>query len=437
MTAQTGAPPTTPAPAPSQTRIAMRSVARSVAASARSMSGRLRAGWARVERFAVPVTGVVSRVGWLVLMAAACSLGLAWVFGWIEFAFLGATLVAALLVSIPFVFGRMRYRVGIELQPSRVVAGERALGRLVIENTGDSASVPSRLELPVGAGVAEFVIPALEPGAEHDELFAVPTNRRAVIVAGPAVSVRGDQLGLLRREVRWTEPVELFVHPITARLRPSAAGLVRDLEGEVTKTITDNDISFHALRAYEPGDALRNVHWRTSARTGQLMVRQYEETRRSQLLLVHATSAGHYASDEEFELAVSVLASIGVQVIRDTTRLATITDRLSLRTATPTALLDDTSRIEPLESDAPSIRDLVREASKRISTPSVVIVVGGSLAPLAEFRAVETVFGPDTQVIVFRADVGAASRIARVADSTVVTVGSLDELSRLVRRVRP
>ena len=437
MTAKTGAPPTTPAPAPSQTRIAMRSVARSAAASARSISGRLRAGLTRVERFAAPVTGVVSRVGWLVLLAAACSLGLALAFGWIEFAFLGATLVASLLVSIPFVFGRMHYRVGIDLQPSRVVAGERALGRLVIENTGDSPSVPSRLELPVGAGVAEFVIPALEPGAEHDELFAVPTNRRAVIVAGPAVSVRGDQLGLLRREVRWTEPVELFVHPITARLRPSAAGLVRDLEGEVTKTITDNDISFHALRAYEPGDALRNVHWRTSARTGQLMVRQYEETRRSQLLLVQATSAGHYASDEEFELAVSVLASIGVQVIRDTTRLATVTDRLSLRTATPTALLDDTSRIEPLESDAPSIRDLVREASKRISTPSVVIVVGGSVAPLAEFRAVETVFGPDTQVIAFRAELGAASRIARVADSTVVTVGSLDELSRLVRRVRP
>ncbi|MGW4930899.1 DUF58 domain-containing protein [Agromyces sp. NPDC004153] len=388
-------------------------------------------------RASAPVTGVVSGVGWLVLLAAAVSFGLAWGFGWIEFAFLGATLLGALLVSVPFVFGRMHYRVGIELQPSRVVAGERALGRLVVANAGDAASVPSRIELPVGAGVAEFVVPALEPGAEHEELFAVPTNRRAVIVAGPAVSVRGDQLGLLRREVRWTEPVELFVHPVTARLRPSAAGLVRDLEGEVTKTITDNDISFHALRAYEPGDALRNVHWRTSARTGQLMVRQYEETRRSQLLLVQATAAGHYASEQEFELAVSVLASIGLQVIRDATRLATVTDRLRLRTATPTSLLDDTSRIQPLDAGTPSIRDLVREASKRIPTPSVVIVVGGSLAPLAEFRAVETVFGPDTQVIAFRAEPGAPSRIMRVADSTVVTVGSLDELSRLVRRVRP
>ena len=61
--------------------------------------------------------------------------------------------------------------------------------------------------------------------------------------------------------MRWTEPVELFVHPLTVRLDPSAAGLVRDLEGEVTKTITNSDISFHALRAYQPGDDVRRIDW--------------------------------------------------------------------------------------------------------------------------------------------------------------------------------
>lgn len=447
MTAASGAPP---APkVPSQARIALRSVRRSIAAAVASNAARLRRAGARIAAFAAPVTGVISATGWLVLAAAAASFAIAWGLGWIELAFVGATLLAALLVAIPFVFGRVRYRVAIELQPRRVVAGERALGRLVVQNIGDAPSVPSQLELPVGTGLAEFVIPAIAPGGEHEELFAVPTQRRAVIVAGPAASVRGDQLGLLRREVRWTDPVELFVHPVTARLKPSAAGLVRDLEGEVTKTITNNDISFHALRAYEPGDALRNVHWRTSARTGQLMVRQYEETRRSQLLLVQATRADHYASEAEFELAVSVLASLGVQVIRDATRLAVATDRLRLNTATPTALLDDTSRIGPVGDPgaartstgggAPTatVRDLVREAARRIPAPSVVIVVAGSRTPVAEFRAVEPVFGSDTQVIAFRAELGAPSRIARVGESTVVTVGALDELSRLVRRVRP
>ncbi|GAA1772957.1 DUF58 domain-containing protein [Agromyces lapidis] len=432
MTAESGAPQT-----PSQARIAVRAVARSLGASLRSLGATLARAWRTVAEFCAPVTGVVSTTGWLVLGAAAASLVLAWVFGWIEFAFLGFTLLAAVLVSIAFVFGRMHFTVGIELQPTRVVAGERALGRMVVRNAGTSPSAPARIELPVGAGLAEFVVPHLAPDAEHEELFAVPTNRRAVIIAGPAVSVRGDQLGILRRTVRWTDPVELFVHPVTARLRPSAAGLVRDLEGEVTKVITNNDIAFHALRAYEPGDPLRNVHWRTSARTGQLMVRQYEETRRSQLTLVQSTERAHYASDDEFELGVSVLASIGVQVVRDATRLSVVTEGVALRTATPTVLLDDSSRIEPADGAYPSMRDFVRDATKRLPTPSVVIAVGGSLLPIAEFRSVETVFGNDTETIAIRVELGATSSLTKVAGTTVATIGSLGDLPRLMRRVRP
>ena len=432
MTAEAGSPRP-----PSQAVIGFRSAARALAASARSTGRRLSRATAWVGEATSPVTGVVSIAGWLVLAGALVSFALAWGLGWVEFAFLGATLLGAVLVSVPFVFGRTNYRVEIALQPTRVVAGERALGRLVVENAGTSTSIPSRLELPVGAGLAEFVVPPIPEGGEHEELFAVPTNRRAVIVAGPAVSVRGDQLGLLRRLVRWTEPVELFVHPVTARLQPSAAGLVRDLEGEITKTITDNDISFHALRAYSPGDALRNVHWRTSARTGQLMVRQYEETRRSQLVILQATEPAHYASDDEFELGVSVLASLAVQVIRDGTRLDVVTEDAALRTATPTALLDDTSRIEPAAGRFPSLRDFVREGTKRLAAPSVAIMVAGSSVPIAEFRSAETVFGPDTQTIAFRIELGAASRITRLAGTTIVTVGDLADLARLVRRVRP
>ncbi|MFE6966642.1 DUF58 domain-containing protein [Agromyces sp. NPDC057679] len=432
MTAESRAPQT-----PSQARIAVRAVARSLAASARSLGAALARAWRAVAAFCEPVTGLVSTTGWLVLAAAVVSLVVAWAFGWIEFAFLGFTLLAAVLLSIAFVFGRMHFAVGIELQPARVVAGERALGRLLVRNAGTAPSAPARIELPVGAGLAEFVVPQLAAGDEHEELFAVPTNRRAVIIAGPAVSVRGDQLGILRRSVRWTDPVELFVHPVTARLRPSAAGLVRDLEGEITKVITDNDISFHALRAYEPGDPLRNVHWRTSARTGQLMVRQYEETRRSQLILVQSTERAHYASDDEFELGVSVLASVGVQVIRDATRLAVVTEGLGLRTATPTVLLDDSSRIEPVERAYPTMRDFVRDSTKRLPAPSVVITIGGSLLPLAEFRSVETVFGNDTQTIAIRVEEGASSSLTKVAGTTVATVGALGDLPRIMRRLRP
>ncbi|MGI9824002.1 DUF58 domain-containing protein [Agromyces sp. Marseille-Q5079] len=428
--------PRAPRP-PSQARIAARAVGRSLAASARSASTAAASAGRRSAEWASPVTGVVSLTGWFVLLAALVAFIGAALLGWIELVFLGATLLAALLVSVPFAFGRMHYRVQVALQPTRVVAGERAFGRLSVTNVGHTSSIPSRMELPVGAGVAEFIVPALPAAGEHEELFAVPTSRRAVIVAGPAVSVRGDQLGLLRRIVRWSDPVELFVHPVTARLKPSAAGLVRDLEGEITKTITDNDISFHALRAYQPGDPLRNVHWRTSARTGTLMVRQFEETRRSQLALLQCTERAHYASDHEFELGVSVLASLAVQVIRDATRADILTEQLTLRTATPIALLDDTSRIEAASGAYESIRAFVRDRTKRLGAPSVAIIVAGSAVPLAEFRAAETVFGPDTQTLAFRVEAGASSRISKVAGTTVVTVGALSDLAGLVRRVRP
>jgi len=134
---------------------------------------------------------------------------------------------------------------------------------------------------------------------------------------------------------------------------------------------------------------------------------------------------------------VSVLASIGVQVIRDATQLAVVTESISLRTATPTALLDDTSRIEPVRRVFASVRDFVRDATKRMPPPSVVIVVAGSALPVADIRSIETLFSADTETIAFRIELGAASRISRIAGTTIVTVGELAELPRLVRRVRP
>jgi hypothetical protein len=152
---------------------------------------------------------------------------------------------------------------------------------------------------------------------------------------------------------------------------------------------------------------------------------------------VQTTERKHYASDEEFELGVSVLASIAVQVIRDGTRLAVVTEGLALRTATPTSLLDDTSRIESANGAFPSVREFVRDATKRLPPPSVVIAVSGSRMPVAEFRSIETIFSADTMMVALRVELGAPSRLSRVAGAVVVTLGDLGDLSRIMRRVRP
>lgn len=385
--------------------------------------------------WANPVLRVVTAMGWLVLLVGVVSAAAGFVLGWQEFVYLAVTLLGGLLVAVVFLVGRGRFRVVVELTPRRVTAGERALGRMEVENSGPRRSSPTRMELPVGVGVAEFLLPGLDPGARQEELFAVPTQRRAVIVAGPAVSVRGDQLGLLRRTVRWTEPIELFVHPVTARLRPSTAGLIRDLEGEVTKTVTSNDISFHALRPYEPGDDRRYVHWRTSARTGQLMVRQFEETRRSQVLMVFLTQRDLYASDDEFELAVSVMGSLGVQLIRDGTHVDVVSEVHALRTITSTALLDDSCRLATTARRPITPREFVRQATLRLPPPSVAMVITGSRMPDADLRAIQRLFGLDCQTVGFRADLGAEPGLGILSGLRLATVGTLTDLQRLVRRM--
>jgi hypothetical protein len=382
-----------------------------------------------------PVVGIITPVGWLVLLFSLVSIALSAIFGWQEFTYLGTVLLAAVVLSTLFLFGRASYGVLVELNPRRVVVGDRAMGRMVVTNVGARPLSPTRMELPVGKGVAEFQLPAMKPKDEHEELFAVPTNKRAVIVAGPAESVRGDQLGLLRRALKWADAVDLFVHPRTVRLLPTAAGLVRDLEGQVSKTITNNDIAFHALRPYVPGDDRRYVHWRTSARIGQLMVRQFNETRRSQLTMIHTSRSDLYASEEEFELALSVTASIAAQVIRDGVQMNVVSEMGVWRTQSVTSMLDSSCRVDPVGRVYPSVRDFARELTKRLPSPSVVMMIGGSRMTTQDYRSVEKLFGQDTSQVAFQVELGAQPKISSVAGLTVITIGDLNDLSRLVRGI--
>ncbi|GGE82098.1 DUF58 domain-containing protein [Mycetocola zhadangensis] len=397
---------------------------------ARATTRVVRAGWGLVA----PYVEVVSGLGALVLLSGIVALVLGLLLGWPELTFMGIALLVAVLVALLFLIGRSTYSIDIELNPRRVIVGDRAIGRVLVTNIGKRPSTATTLEVPVGEGLAEFAIGGLQPGENTEELFAVPTNRRAVILAGPAVSVRGDQLGLFRRAVRWTDQIELFVHPITTRLHPTAAGLVRDLEGQITKKITNNDISFHALRAYVTGDDVRYVHWRTSARTGQLMVRQFEESRRSQLTIISSSDTRYFASDAELELAISVTASIGSQVIRDGTQISVVTENRVLKTHSVTSLLDDTCRIEPLTGSTATARDFAREATKRLPPPSVVVIIAGSLMDASDYRAIQRLFGGETNVMALRIEEGARARIQDVAGLAIVTIGALSDLPRVMAR---
>ena len=376
----------------------------------------------------------VSPVGWGVAVVALLALVLGRRFGWLELAAIGSALGAVLVVSLLMTAGRSRYAITLDMADRRVKVGERALGRLGVRNVARRRSLPSRVELPVGAVTAEFSVPTLAAGAEHDDLFAIPTQRRAVIVVGPVRSVRGDPLGLARRSVRWTTPVELYVHPLLVSLAGASSGLLRDLEGQATRDLSDSDLSFHALRDYVPGDDRRYIHWRTSARRGSLMVKQFEDTRRTQTAIALATDPRDYADDDEFEIAVSVAASVGVQTIREERELAVLAGPGMLRVETPPLLLDDCSSLVLASSGAGMVL-LGRRVAREAPEASVAMLITGSVPTLSDLRLGARHVPNGTRTVVVQCAAGADVSVRTHGTLSLATLGSLDDLPRLLRRV--
>jgi hypothetical protein len=387
-----------------------------------------------VWRVAGPVLSTVTGFGWCVLLAAIAA-GVAGLrLGWVELLAIAVVCLTAFVIAIGFAIGRSAFRVSLDLALTRVVVGERAVGRITIANPGTRSTLPARIELPVGSSFAAFHLPRLAPGAEHDDLFGIPTSRRSVIGVGPVRSVRGDPLGLMRREVRWTDPVELYVHPRTVSLEGSSSGFLKDLEGVASSDLSNDDVSFHALREYVPGDDRRYIHWRTSARTGTLMVRQFEETRRSHLALALSTSSSDYVDDDEFELAVSACGSLGLQALREERDVTVLVQGRSLRSETGGRLLDDLSGVGHREMRE-NVVQLAKVAGRSVPNASVaVLVFGGEVTPTQlQSAAVHVPLG--VRVIGVSCRPGATVSRHQIGDLTLLTVGDLADLPGALRRV--
>lgn len=393
--------------------------------------------WEKVRglwlRYVWPVLSVVSVLGWSVLAASILLWTAGQAFGWQEAKAAAIAACVLFLIAIGFILGRSSYGVILDLARTRVAVGDSAVGSIAVSNTSARPLLPAALELPVGNATAVFHLPRMKPAQVHEDLFTIPTARRAVIVVGPVRSVRADPLHLLRRQVLWTEPEDLFVHPKTVALAGSAAGFIRDLEGMPTTDLSSADVSFHALRDYVPGDDRRHIHWKTTARTNKLMVRQFEETRRAHLAISLSINTDEYASEQEFEMAISAAASIGRQAIREQRELDVLTQKGPLRCETGRNMLDDMTRI----AGAPMRRtavDLARSLADTVPNASVVFFVVGSNVTPAQLRSAAASVPLGVRSLAVRLHVGAAPGRANIADLTVLTLGDLADLAIVLRK---
>ncbi len=386
-----------------------------------------------VARSARPLR-IVTPLGWGILIAGGAALVLALLFDWAELYAVAVVAGLVIVFAVPFVLGRTSYVVAVELASARVVVGEPAVGRVVVRNAANRSAPAARIELPVGKARAEFRMPRLGAGEEHDELFTVPTQRRAVLILGPVTSIRTDPLGVLRREVTWTEPSELYVHPRIVRLSSETAGLMRDLEGLPTRDLADDDVSFHALREYSPGDDLRHVHWKSTARTQNLMIRQFEQTRRSHLVIALSTAAADYADEDEFELAVSIAGSIALTALRDGKAVSVLVPGATISAKSATRLLDGLAGIELAVSKS-GLGGLGREVAVATPGASVVVFVTGAATPPSEIRGASLRIPITAVALCVRATEGESLSRRAIGDVVMVSVPDLGSLRMAMRAV--
>ncbi|WP_081416727.1 DUF58 domain-containing protein [Arthrobacter castelli] len=384
-------------------------------------------------RWLGPASTFVSPIGWLLLAAVVLFWTLGLAFDWVEAVVAALVGTLMLVLAIPFIVGRSIYGVELDLARTRVAVGDRAVGSVEVTNIAKRPMLPAALELPVGAATAMFHLPRMKPGQVHEDLFTIPTARRAVIVVGPVRSVREDPLNLLRRQMEWTEPEDLFVHPATTALVGSASGFIRDLEGLPTRELSNSDVSFHALRDYVPGDDRRHIHWKTTARTGQLMVRQFEETRRAHLAIAVSINTDEYDADDDLELAISVGASIGLQAIREERNLSVLTQFGPLRTETGKNMLDDMTRLTGTRLRKNAV-DLARITADAVPNASVAFLVVGAGVSATQLRSAAAAIPAGIRCFAIRCHTGASVSRASIGDLTVLTIGQLSELGLVLQR---
>lgn len=410
----------------------------------------IRGWWARViersepyRQAMAPITswfgrvfGAVSRLGWTVLGLAAVAWFLAFRFGWSEFATVAAVLLVLFAIACLFTIGRQQLSVRLDIDPLRVRVGEASAARVQVENTAKTPLFPLGLEFPVGVSLARFVLPMLSPGVRHDELVVIPTSRRGVIEIGPVLTQRGDPFGLVRREVVWADRQEVFVHPRTVALEPVGSGLLRDLEGHPTNDVSMSDLAFHTLREYAPGDDRRYIHWRSSAKlsgaagAGEFLVRQFLDTRRSHIAVVVDVAESSYRTPEEFELAVSVGASVAMRAMADEMDLTVVCGDHAVDKPPPYLALDTFARAEHGEWDLPGA---VGKMHRLAPDASVAVLVSGSLLGFNSFRQARAYLPPEVNTFAISAEVGGEMMLRQTSGITVLGVGELADLPKVLR----
>ena len=263
---------------------------------------------------------------------AACACGL--VLGEADLLRVGVFLCALPLVTAAMV-ARTRYRLSCarRVEPARVPVGESAQVVLRLENLSRVPTgvllLEDRLPYSLG-GRPRFVVSRIEPRGVREVSYPVRSDVRGRYVIGPLQLRFADLFGLVELNRSFTSSDALIVTPPVVPLPPVVLGGDwaggGDSHARSISTMGEDDVT---TREYRYGDDLRRVHWRSTARYGELMVRREEQPWQNRGVLFLDTRASAHRGDgpaSSLEWAVAAAASVGSHLARHGFGMRFLTD---------------------------------------------------------------------------------------------------------------
>jgi uncharacterized protein (DUF58 family) len=235
---------------------------------------------------------------------------------------IGVLVLALPLVTALFI-GRSRYRLALvrTVSPQLVAAGQPARVQLSLTTEGRTPSGVLLLEdhLPYVLGTRpRFVLEGIGHGWRRHVSYQVRSDVRGRFEIGPMTVRVVDPFGLIELARAFQTTVPLTVTPRTVPLSGIPLGGAWTGSGDNRpRAFAMGSAEDVTVREYRRGDDLRRVHWRSSARVGELMVRREEQPWQSRAtLFVDNRLRSHRGQGiaSSLEAAVSVAASIAVHL---------------------------------------------------------------------------------------------------------------------------
>ncbi|HZG95326.1 MAG TPA: DUF58 domain-containing protein [Mycobacteriales bacterium] len=223
--------------------------------------------------------------------------------------------------------------------PARTAVGEAVTHLVHVHNTGGRTTSRAQVTLTL-AGFADAVltVDALLPGGAASVAVTRPAASRGIARHAMAEAVSSTPFGLLQARTVSLVPHPVLVHPQPVRpRRVPVGGAIGAADANAVVTRAGPDL--HGIREWRTGDSRRDVHWRSSARRGRLVVVEREEPQQRALtMLIAGTPA---ADDWERLLAVAAATAAAVaRSGRDVALLATHDGVARLTTGRPVDVLD-------------------------------------------------------------------------------------------------